>query len=345
MNKTRAKLVTALRQLAESEGLSGLPGDDEVFAESISLVILGDDQGPSQSELITNLIDMLAVKLSTEQLHDESVLVRELRRTLEEEERRTYSLERITQEQVSVIDKLEVDLAHQQSLLVAARSRRTNAAGISEQDPQLSIEINRLELLVASAEQERDQAREKSVMIAEELKNLAQKHEQQRTAVETSQKSLAAQNVIAADNLKLKQELERVLARLHAAEARDSAPVNASALALPPGIPEWVTRPLEQAAKMPHANYGAVLTKSRSAIEQAIEWKWNESGGGLEYAPTRRIEELQVRNVISFDCLMLTKTVYKFLSRRIHDEVEATPRDSAFAIAAAKRSIELIAKL
>jgi hypothetical protein len=85
--------------------------------------------------------------------------------------------------------------------------------------------------------------------------------------------------------------------------------------------------------------------KSRSAIEQAIEWKWNESGGGFESAPTRRIEELQVRNVVSFDCLMLTKTVYKFISRRIHDEVEATPYDAPFVIAAAKRSIELIAKI
>jgi hypothetical protein len=85
--------------------------------------------------------------------------------------------------------------------------------------------------------------------------------------------------------------------------------------------------------------------KSRSAIEQAIEWKWDESGGGFEHAPTRRIEELQVRSVVTFDCLMLTKTVYKFLSRRIHDEVEATPKDSEFAISAAKRCIELIAKV
>jgi hypothetical protein len=41
---------------------------------------------------------------------------------------------------------------------------------------------------------------------------------------------------------------------------------------------------------------------------------------------------------------MLTKTIYKFISRRIHDEVEATPADAAFAIAAAKRVIELIAR-
>lgn len=344
MNRSRAKLVTALRQLAEAEGFRGLPGDDEAFAESISLIILGDDQGPSQADVMVNLIDSLATKLSTEQIRDESVLVRELRRTLEEEERRTYTLERITQEQVGTIEKLEVDLAHQQSLLAAAQGRR-NATETNEPSPQTAIELKRLEVLVASAEEERNQARDKSVMLTEQLQALALKMGQQRLATEASQKSIAAQNAIAADNHKLKQELERVLTRLHTAEANYGAPAKANELVFEPGIPGWVTQALVQAATMPQANYGAVLMKSRSAIEQAIEWKWNESGGGFEHAPTRRIEELQVKNVITFDCLMLTKTVYKFLSRRIHDEVEATPQDSEFAIAAAKRCIELIAKV
>jgi hypothetical protein len=344
MNRSRAKLVTALRRLAESEGLSGLPEDDVAFAENISLIILGDDQGPPQADAMTNLIDSLSAKLSTEQIRDESVLVRELRRTLEEEERRTYALERTTQEQVGAIEKLEVDLAHQQSLLAAARSRRSPAE-TGEQNPHEAIEIKRLEDLVTSIEEERNQARDKSVMLAEQLQALALKHEQQRAAAEASQKSVAAQSAIAADNHKLKQELVRVLARLHTSEANQRIPAKANELVFSPGIPGWVTQPLEQASKMPHANYGAVLMKSRSAIEQAIEWKWNESGGGFESAPTRRIEELQVRNVVSFDCLMLTKTVYKFISRRIHDEVEATPFDAPFAIAAAKRSIELIAKI
>ena len=344
MNRSRAKLVTALRQLAESEGFSGLPGDDAAFAESISLIILGDDQGPSQADAMVNLIDSLSTKLSTEQIRDESVLVRELRRTLEEEERRTYTLERITQEQVGTIEKLEVDLAHQQSLLAAARGRR-NATETNEPSPQTAIELKRLEGLVTSAEEERNQARDKSVMLTEQLQALALKMEQQRMTAEASQKSMAAQSAIAADNHKLKQELERVLARLHTAEANQGTPTKANELVFAPGIPGWVTQPLVQAAAMPHANYGAVLMKSRSAIEQAIEWKWNESGGGFEHAPTRRIEELQVRNVVTFDCLMLTKTVYKFLSRRIHDEVEATPKDSEFAISAAKRCIELIAKV
>ncbi len=344
MNRSRTKLVTALRQLAESEGLSGLPGDDAAFAESISLIILGDDQGPPQADAMANLINSLSAKLSTEQIRDESVLIRELRRTLEEEERRTYALERTTQEQVGAIEKLEVDLAHQQSLLAAARSRR-NPTEAGEQNPQEAIQLKRLASLVASIEEERDQAREKSVMLAGQLQALALKLEQQRTAAEASQKSVAAQSASAADNHKLKQELERVLARLHTAEANQGIPAKANELVFAPGIPGWVTQPLEQASKMPHANYGAVLMKSRSAIEQAIEWKWNESGGGFESAPTRRIEELQVRNVVSFDCLMLTKTVYKFISRRIHDEVEATPFDAPFAIAAAKRSIELIAKI
>ena len=344
MNRSRTKLVTALRQLAESEGLSGLPEDDAAFAESISLIILGDDQGPPQADSMANLIDSLSAKLSTEQIRDESVLVRELRRTLEEEERRTYALERTTQEQVGAIEKLEVDLAHQQSLLGAARSRRSPTE-TGEQNPQEAIELKRLENLVTSIEEERNQARDKSVMLAGQLQALALKHEQQRAAAEGSQKSVAAQGAIAADNHKLKQELERVLARLHTAEANQGIPAKANELVFSPGIPGWVTQPLEQASKMPHANYGAVLMKSRSAIEQAIEWKWNESGGGFEHAPTRRIEELQVRNVVTFDCLMLTKTVYKFLSRRIHDEVEATPRDSEFAVSAAKRCIELIAKV
>ena len=344
MNRSRAKLVTALRQLAESEGFSGLPGDDAAFAESISLIILGDDQGPSQADAMVNLIDSLSAKLSTEQIRDESVLVRELRRTLEEEERRTYTLERITQEQVGTIEKLEVDLAHQQSLLAAARGRR-NATETNEPSPQTAIELKRLEGLVASAEEERNQARDKSVMLTEQLQALALKTEQQRMTAEASQKSMAAQSAIAADNHKLKQELERVLARLHTAEANPGAPAKVNELIFSPVIPIWVTQPLEQAAKMPLANYGAVLMKSRSAIEQAIEWKWNDSGGGYENAPTRRIEELQVRNVVTFDCLMLTKTVYKFLSRRIHDEVEATSQDSEFAISAAKRCVELIAKV
>ena len=344
MNRSRAKLVTALRQLAEAEGFSGLPADDAAFAEGISLIILGDDQGPSQADAMVNLLDSLSAKLSTEQIRDESVLVRELRRTLEEEERRTYTLERITQEQVGTIEKLEVDLAHQQSLLAAARSRR-NPTETGEQNPQAAIELKRLEGLVASAEEERNQARDKSVMLAEQLQALALKHEQQRTAADASQKSVAAQSAIAADNHKLKQEIERVLARLHTAEANQGIPAKANELVFTPGIPGWVTQPLEQASKMPHANYGAVLMKSRSAIEQAIEWKWNESGGGFESAPTRRIEELQVRNVVSFDCLMLTKTVYKFISRRIHDEVDATPQDSEFSVLAAKRCIELIAKV
>ena len=344
MNRTRTKLVTALRQLAESEGLSGLPGDDAAFAERISLIILGEDQGPPQADAMENLIDSLSAKLSTEQIRDESVLVRELRRTLEEEERRTYALERTTQEQVGAIEKLEMDLAHQQSLLAACRSRRKPTDTV-EQNPQEVIERKRLEDLVASIEEERNQAREKSVMLAGQLQALALKYEQQRAAAETSRTSVAAQSAIAADNHKLKMELERVLSRLHAAEANQGVPAKVHQIVSPPGIPGWVTQPLEQASKMPNANYGAVLMKSRSAIEQAIEWKWNESGGGFEHAPTRRIEELQVRNVVTFDCLMLTKTIYKFISRRIHDEVEATPFDSPFVISAAKRSIELIAKI
>jgi hypothetical protein len=344
VNRSRTKLVTALRQLAESEGLSGLPGDDAAFAESISLIILGDDQGPPQVDVMANLIDSLSAKLSTEQIRDESVLVRELRRTLEEEERRTYALERTTQEQVGAIEKLEVDLAHQQSLLAAARSRRSSTE-TGEQNPQAAIELKRLEELVFSIEEERNQARDKSVMLAGQLQALALKYEQQRAAAEASQRSMAAQSAIAADNHKLKQELERALSRLHTAEAIQGAPAKANQIAFAPGIPGWVTQPLVQAGTMPTTNYGAVLMKSRSAIEQAIEWKWNETGGGFEHAPTRRIEELQVRNAVTFDCLVLVKTVYKFLSRRIHDEVEATPQDSEFAIAAAKRCIELIAKV
>ena len=139
MNRSRTKLVTALRQLAESEGLSGLPGDDAAFAESISLIILGDDQGPPQADAMANLLDSLSAKLSTEQIRDESALVRELRRTLEEEERRTYVLERTTQEQVGAIEKLEVDLAHQQSLLAAARNRR-NPTETIQINPQEAID-------------------------------------------------------------------------------------------------------------------------------------------------------------------------------------------------------------
>jgi hypothetical protein len=344
VNRSRAKFVKSLRQFAEAEGLSGLPGDDAAFAESISLILLGDDQGPPKADVMVSLIESVSAKLSTEQIRDESVLVRELRRTLEEEERRTYALERTKQEQASAIERLEVDLAHQQSLLAAARSRRSSTE-TGEQNPQAAIELKRLENLVATSEKERNQAMDRSVILTEQLQALALKLEQQRTAAEASQRSMAAQSAIAADNHKLKQELERALTRLHTAEAIQGAPAKANELVFAPGIPGWVTQPLVQAGTMPLANYGAVLMKSRSAIEQAIEWKWNESGGGFEHAPTRRIEELQVRNIVTFDCLMLTKTVYKFLSRRIHDEVEATPQDSEFAISAAKRCIELIAKV
>jgi hypothetical protein len=345
MNRDRAKLAKVLRQVAEAAGLNGLPPDDVALAESLSLSLLGDDHGPSQSDVISSVIDALSVKLLTNELRDESVLVRELRRLLEEEERRTYALERLTQQQAESLEKFEVELAHQQSLLAAARTRRSGVSGDTGPDPRSEEEISRLLRLVEEAERARDLVREKLNSTEEQLQGLAVRAEEQRSAADVAQKSLAARNSLAADNLKLKQELERVQARLNAAEAKSSEVRRPEALDLAPGIPGWVTQALEQAAKMPLANYGAILMKSRSAIEQAIEWKWNESGGGFTNAPTQRLEELQTRNVVTFDALMLTKTIYKFLSRRIHDEVDATPADAAFAVAAAKRAIELIAKV
>ena len=93
MNRERVKLVKILRQVAEADDVNGLPADDVALAESLSLSILGDDHGPTKSDVIARLIDALGLKLLTEDLREESVLVRELRRLLEEEERRTYSLE------------------------------------------------------------------------------------------------------------------------------------------------------------------------------------------------------------------------------------------------------------
>jgi len=345
VNRDRDKLVKILRQVAEAVDLKGLPTDDVALAESLSLSILGDDHGPTKSDAIARLIDALGIKLLTEELREESVLVRELRRLLEEEERRTYSLERLTQQQAESADKYEVELAHQKSLLAAARARRSGAAEEPVPEPRVDEEMLHLQRLLEEAERARTLVSERLKSTEEQLQGLAVRAEQQRDAADAAQKSLAARNSIAADNLKLKQELERVQARLNAAEARHSEVKRPEALSLAPGIPVWVTQALEQAAKMPLANYGAILMKSRSAIEQAIEWKWNESGGGFTNAPTQRIEELQARNVVTFDALMLTKTIYKFISRRIHDEVEATPADAAFAIAAAKRTIELIAKV
>jgi len=342
VNRDRDKLVKILRQVAEAVDLKGLPTDDVALAESLSLSILGDDHGPTKSDAIARLIDALGIKLLTEELREESVLVRELRRLLEEEERRTYSLERLTQQQAESADKYEVELAHQKSLLAAARARRGGATEEPAPEPRADEEMLRL---LEEAERARALVSEKLKSTEEQLQGLAVRAEQQRGAAEAAQKSLAARNSMAADNLKLKQELERVQTRLNAAEAKKSEAARPQALGLAPGIPVWVTQALEQAATMPLANYGAILMKSRSAIEQAIEWKWNESGGGFTNTPTQRIEELQARNVVTFDALMLTKTIYKFISRRIHDEVEATPADAAFAIIAAKRTIELIAKV
>ena len=333
-----------LRQIAEADGLNGLPSDDVALAESLSLSLLGDDHGPAQSDVISSVIDALALKLLTEELRDESVLVRELRRLLQEEERRTYTLERLTQQQAESVEKFEVELAHQQSLLTAARARRSGASDDPVPNPGTEEEIVRLQRLLEEAERARDLVSEKLKNTEEQYQGLAVRAAQQRGAADAVEKSLAARNSLAADNLKLKQELERVQARLNAAEVKSSEVKRPEALVLAPGIPVWVTQALEQASKMPLANYGAILMKSRSAIEQAIEWKWNESGGGYTNTPTQRIEELQTRNVVTFDALMLTKTIYKFISRRIHDEVEATPADAAFAIAAAKRVIELIAR-
>ena len=123
MNRDRDKLAKVLRQVAEAEGLNGLPTDDVALAESLSLSLLGDDHGPTKSDVISRLIEALGIKLLTEEYRDESVLVRELRRLLEEEERRTYALERLTQQQAESADKFEVELAHQKSLLAAARAR------------------------------------------------------------------------------------------------------------------------------------------------------------------------------------------------------------------------------
>lgn len=345
MNRDREKLAKVLRQVAEAEGLNGLPTDDVALAESLSLSLLGDDHGPTKSDVISRLIEALGLKLLTEEYRDESVLVRELRRLLEEEERRTYSLERLTQQQAELTDKYEVELAHQKSLLTAARARRSGAAEEPVPEPRVDEEMLHLQRLLEEAERARSLVSEKLKSTEEQLQGLAVRAEQQRDAADAAQKSLAARNSMAADNLKLKQELERVQTRLNAAEAKKSEAARPQALGLAPGIPVWVTQALEQAATMPLANYGAILMKSRSAIEQAIEWKWNESGGGFTNTPTQRIEELQARNVVTFDALMLTKTIYKFISRRIHDEVEATPADAAFAIVAAKRTIELIAKV
>ena len=345
MNRDRTKLAKVLRQVAEAESLNGLPSDDVALAESLSLSLLGDDHGPVQSDAISSVIDALSTRLLTEELRDESVLVHELRRLLQEEERRTYTLERLTQQQAESTEKLEVELAHQQSLLAAARARRSDGSEDPRPDPRAAEEIARLQRLVEEAELTRDRVLEQLKSSEEQFQGLAARAEQQRGAADAVQKSLAARNSMAADNLKLKQELERVQARLNAADAKSSEVKRPEALNLAPGIPVWVTQALEQASKMPLANYGAILMKSRSAIEQAIEWKWNESGGGYTSTPTQRIEELQTRNVVTFDALMLTKTIYKFISRRIHDEVEATPADAAFAIAAAKRTIELIAKV
>ena len=345
MNRERVKLVKILRQVAEADDVNGLPADDVALAESLSLSILGDDHGPTKSDVIARLIDALGLKLLTEDLREESVLVRELRRLLEEEERRTYSLERLAQQQAESVDKYEVELAHQKSLLAAARARRGGATEEPTPEPRADEEMLRLQRLLEEAERARSLVSEKLKSTEEQLQGLAVRAEQQRGAAEAAQKSLAARNSMAADNLKLTQELERVQTRLNAAEAKKSETARPQALGLAPGIPVWVTQALEQAATMPLANYGAILMKSRSAIEQAIEWKWNESGGGFTNTPTQRIEELQARNVVTFDALMLTKTIYKFISRRIHDEVEATPADAAFASVAAKRTIELIAKV
>lgn len=345
MNRNREKLAEILRQLAEADNINGLPADDIALAESLSSSILGEDHGPAKSDVIARLIDALGIKLLTQELRDESVLVRELRRLLEEEERRTYSLERLTQQQAESAEKYEIELAHQKSLVVAARARRGNGAEEPVTDPRTDEEILHLQRLLQEAEAARVLAIEQLKSTEDQLQGLAVRAEQQRVSADAAQKSLAARNSMAADNLKLKQELERVQSRLNAAEAQKSEAARPQGLGLAPGIPVWVTQALEQAAKMPLANYGAILMKSRSAIEQAIEWKWNESGGGFTNAPTQRIEELQARNIITFDASMLTKTIYKFISRRIHDEVEATPADAAFAVAAVKRTIELIAKV
>lgn len=344
MNRDRDKLAKILRQVADADGLRGLPDDDVALAESLSASILGEDHGPARSDVIARLIDALGLKLLTEELRDESVLVRELRGLLEEEERRTYSLERLTHQQATSIEQYEVELEHQKSLLAAARARRGSVAGEPASEPHFDEDALRLQRRLQEEEQARLLISDKLKSTEEQLRGLAARSEEHRAAVEAAQKSLAARNSMAADNLKLKQELERVQARLNLAEAQKSEASRPVALVLAQGIPGWVSQPLEQASKMPLANYGAILMKSRSAIEQAIEWKWNDAGGGYTNTPTQRIEELQTRGAVSFDALMLTKTIYKFISRRIHDEVEATPADAAFAILAAKRTIELIAK-